>query len=199
VTETAISWMDRLATEIERDALSSAVSQPLVCASGISPSGPIHMGNLREVFTTHLVVEALRSRGHTVVHLHSWDDYDRLRKVPAGIDPSFAEHVGKPLSAIPDPTGRLDCYASYFIAEFSEVLDALGIQVQAVRQSQRYPRGDYNQAIRRAMDSRAAIFDTLAAQQTAGRHDRPAGRRSQAGLLPVQAVLRDLRHGQHPG
>ena len=177
MTETAISWMDRLATEIERDALSSAVSQPLVCASGISPSGPIHMGNLREVFTTHLVVEALRRRGHTVVHLHSWDDYDRLRKVPAGIDPSFAEHVGKPLSAVPDPTGRLDCYASYFIAEFSEVLDALGIQVQAVRQSQRYPRGDYNQAIRRAMDSRAAIFDTLAAQQTAGRHDRPAEER----------------------
>jgi len=40
------------------------------------------MGNLREVFTTHVVVEALRTRGHEVVHLHPWDDYDRLRRVP---------------------------------------------------------------------------------------------------------------------
>ncbi len=99
--------------------------------------------------------------------------------MPARIDPSFAEHVGRPLSAVPDPTGRFDSYASYFIAEFSEVLGPLGIQVQAVRQSQRYPRGDYNEAIRRAMDKRAVIFDTLAAQQTAGRHDQPAEVRRQ--------------------
>ena len=68
---------------------SPETGRPLVCASGISPSGPIHMGNLREVFTTHLVAEALRRQGCEVVHLHSWDDYDRFRKVPAGVDPSF--------------------------------------------------------------------------------------------------------------
>jgi lysyl-tRNA synthetase, class I len=175
--ETASSWMDRLAMKIERDAASGPPGQTLVCASGISPSGPIHMGNLREVFTTHLVVEALRARGHSAVHLHSWDDYDRLRKVPAGVDPSFAEHIGKPLAAVPDPAGQLGSYADHFIAEFSAALDALGIEVHGVRQSQRYPRGDYNAAIRRAMDERALIFDTLAAQQTAGRHDRPVEER----------------------
>ena len=63
------------------------------------------MGNLREVFTTHLVAEALRRRGHEVVHLHSWDDYDRFRKVPAGVDASFNRYVGMPLAAIPDPIG----------------------------------------------------------------------------------------------
>ena len=71
------TWMDRLADEVvERPSPGVA----LVCASGISPSGPIHMGNLREVITTHLVVEALRRGGVDAVHLHSWDDYDRLRK-----------------------------------------------------------------------------------------------------------------------
>jgi lysyl-tRNA synthetase, class I len=177
VTEAAISWMDRLAMDIERDEPAAGGGRTLVCHSGISPSGPIHMGNLREVFTAHLVAEALRGRGHTVVHLHSWDDYDRLRKVPAGIDPSFAAHVGKPLAAIPDPAGRLDSYASHFIAEFTAALDVLGIQIQPVRQSERYPRGDYNREIRRALDERALIFDTLAAQQTAGRHDRPEAER----------------------
>ena len=31
---------------------------PIVCASGISPSGPIHLGNLREVLTPYFVAEA---------------------------------------------------------------------------------------------------------------------------------------------
>ncbi|MEP7026075.1 MAG: lysine--tRNA ligase, partial [Actinomycetota bacterium] len=175
MTETATSWMDRLAMDIERDV--AEAGQPIVCASGISPSGPIHMGNLREVFTTHLVTEALRNRGLDAVHLHSWDDYDRLRKLPAGIDPSFAEHIGKPLSAVPDPAGQLSSYADAFIAEFTAALDTLGIQIQGVLQSERYPRGDYNPAIRRAMDQRGVIFRALAAQQTAGRQDQPAGDR----------------------
>ena len=168
--------MDRLALEIEADP-ARIPGQTLVCASGISPSGPIHLGNLREVVTAHLVAEALRRRGHPAVHLHSWDDYDRLRKVPAGLDPSLQAYVGQPLSAVPDPAGERDSYASHFIAGFSRALDALGIRVQAVRQSERYPRGDYNRHIRRALDQRGEIFDVLAAQQTAGRHDRPAQER----------------------
>ena len=181
--------MDRLALEIEADP-ARIPGQTLVCASGISPSGPIHLGNLREVVTAHLVAEALRRRGHPAVHLHSWDDYDRLRKVPAGLDPSLAEHVGRPLSAVPDPYGELDSYASHFIAEFTRALDALGIGVQAVRQSERYPRGDYNRHIRRALDERGAIFDVLAAQQTAGRHDRPAHERRLA-YYPFQPYCDD--------
>jgi lysyl-tRNA synthetase, class I len=176
--------MDRLAQEIEADP-ALAAGQTLVCASGISPSGPIHLGNLREVVTAHLVAEALRRRGHQAVHLHSWDDYDRLRKVPAGLDPALAAQVGRPLSAVPDPAGELDSYASHFIAEFSRALDALGIQVQAVRQSERYPRGDYNRHIRRALDERGAIFDVLAAHQTEGRHDRPVSER-RAAYYPFQ-------------
>jgi lysyl-tRNA synthetase, class I len=181
--------MDRLAQEIEEDPARSP-GQTLVCASGISPSGPIHLGNLREVVTAHLVAEALRRRGHPAVHLHSWDDYDRLRKVPAGLDPSWQAYVGRPLSAVPDPAGELDSYASHFIAEFSRALAALGIPVQAVRQSERYPRGDYNRCIRRALDERGAIFDVLAAQQTAGRHDLPAPERRLA-YYPFQPYCED--------
>jgi len=181
--------MDRLALEIEEDPARTP-GQTLVCASGISPSGPIHLGNLREVVTAHLVAEALRRRGHPAVHLHSWDDYDRLRKVPAGLDPSLQAYVGRPLSAVPDPAGELDSYASHFIAEFSRALEALGIQVQAVRQSERYPRGDYNRRIRRALDERGAIFDVLAAQQTAGRHDRPVQERRLA-YYPFQPYCED--------
>ena len=43
MTEKAGSWMDRLALEIEEDP-ARIPGQTLVCASGISPSGLIHLG-----------------------------------------------------------------------------------------------------------------------------------------------------------
>ncbi len=171
----AAVWSERLAEEVQARAAAGA---PIVCASGISPSGPIHMGNLREVFTTHLVAEALRARGHDVVHLHSWDDYDRLRKVPAGVDRSHEQHLGRPLAQIPDPwEPGAGSWAERFMGEFTDALDVLGIELHEVRQSQRYPAGDYNAEIRRALDEREAIFDTLAARQTSGRHDKPLEQR----------------------
>ena len=168
---TARLWEDALADEVIA-ARGSDATGPIVCASGISPSGPIHLGNLREVFTTHLVAEALRRRGEEVVHLHSWDDYDRFRKVPAGVDPSFERYVGMPLAEIPDPVGDGPSYAVHFMDEFRAALQVLGIRMHEVRQSEQYPAGVYNAGIRRAMDERALVFDTLAGLQTAGRHER---------------------------
>jgi lysyl-tRNA synthetase class 1 len=165
-----VLWSERLAEEIEARI---AHGRPIVCASGISPSGPIHMGNLREVLTTHLVAEALRARGHDVVHLHSWDDYDRLRKLPAGVDASYEHWIGMPLARIPDPWGTAGSYAEHHMREFTDALAQLAVALHEVRQSERYPSGAYNAEIRRAMDARELVFDTLAAQQTSGRHDRP--------------------------
>ncbi len=166
----AAVWSERLAEEVLGRATGDG---PIVCASGISPSGPIHMGNLREVFTTHLVAEALRARGRDVTHLHSWDDYDRLRKVPEGVDRAYEEHIGRPLAQIPDPWDPDEgSWAERFMGEFTDALAVLGIELHGVRQSERYPAGDYNAEIRLAMDERAAIFDALAAQQTANRHDK---------------------------
>jgi lysyl-tRNA synthetase, class I len=173
----AALWDDVIA---ERIAAATDPDRPIVVASGISPSGPIHMGNLREVFTTHLVAEALRRRGREVTHLHSWDDYDRFRKVPAGVDASFERYVGMPLARIPDPQGESGSYAGHFMDELLASLDVLGIHMTEVRQSERYPAGAYNASIRRAMDARGVVFDTLAGQQTPGRHERPLQERRRA-------------------
>jgi lysyl-tRNA synthetase class 1 len=179
---TAELWDDSVAERVVAHVrgTDADIDGPIVCASGISPSGPIHLGNLREVFTTHLVAEALRRHGHEVVHLHSWDDYDRFRKVPAGIDPSFERFIGMPLASIPDPVGGLPSYADRYMDQFRSELDVLGIRMTERRQSELYPAGTYNAAIRRAMDERERVFDTLAEQQTAGRHEGSAQERRRA-------------------
>jgi lysyl-tRNA synthetase class 1 len=172
--QTAELWDDAVAARVVAHVSAAAAdhrpAHPIVCASGISPSGQIHLGNLREVFTTHLVAEALRRHGHEVVHLHSWDDYDRFRKVPAGVDPAFERYIGMPLASIPDPRGEFPSYADRYMDQFRAELEVLGIRMTERRQSELYPVGTYNAAIRRAMDQRERVFDTLAEQQTAGRH-----------------------------
>ena len=98
-------WVSRFADDVIAEAERRGTGKPIICASGLSPSGPIHLGNLREVMTPHLVADEIRRRGVDCVHILSWDDYDRYRKVPVGIDPAWAEHIGKPLSEVPAPPG----------------------------------------------------------------------------------------------
>ena len=54
-------------------------------ASGITPSGTVHIGNFREVITVDLVARALRGLGHNVRFIYSWDDFDTFRKVPKNL------------------------------------------------------------------------------------------------------------------
>ena len=53
-------WAQRIAEElIER----YPEKETFVCASGISPSGSVHIGNFREIITTYFVVRALQKLG----------------------------------------------------------------------------------------------------------------------------------------
>ncbi|CAM5685234.1 hypothetical protein SALBM135S_03015 [Streptomyces alboniger] len=72
-------WVSRYADEViaesERRAAGAkhegTAAPVVVVASGLSPSGPIHLGNLREVMTPHLVADEIRRRGYQVRHLIS--------------------------------------------------------------------------------------------------------------------------------
>lgn len=152
----------------------------VVCASGISPSGPVHLGNLREVLTAHAIAEELRARGRSVVHLHSWDDFDRLRKVPVGVPESWAQFVGFPLSRVPDPEDRYPSWAEKYRAEFLEAVEPLGLDVRWISQSEQYALGTYADAIHTSMVRRGEIFDILARYQTESRQTASADERRAA-------------------
>lgn len=165
-------WADRLADHVISVAdARKGPGSTIVVASGISPSGAIHLGNLREVLTPHLVAEAIARRGRTVDHLHSWDDLDRFRKVPAGAPPELEEHIGKPLVDVPDPWGCHDCWADHFVEQFDEELQALGVRPRQIRQARAYRAGTYGASVVRALEHRGEIFDILAQFQTADRHE----------------------------
>jgi lysyl-tRNA synthetase class 1 len=144
----------------------------VICASGLSPSGPIHLGNLREVMTPHLVADEIRRRGRECVHLLSWDDYDRFRRVPAGVDPSWAEHIGKPLTSVPAPPGSEHAnWAEHFKSAMVDALAELGIEYRGLSQTECYTSGRYRTQVLHAMRERHRIDAILARYRT----KKPAG------------------------
>lgn len=159
-TETT-DWVSRFADEVIEESERRAPGKPVVVASGLSPSGPIHLGNLREVMTPHLVADEIRRRGHQVRHLISWDDYDRYRKVPAGIagvDESWAEHIGKPLTSVPAPEGSAyPNWAEHFKAAMVASLAEMGVTFDGISQTAQYTSGVYREQILHAMKHRGGI------------------------------------------
>lgn len=159
-------WVTRAADEALARAGSRRAGKPVVCASGISPSGPIHLGNLREIMVPHLVAEEIRSRGVPCEHILSWDDFDRLRKVPAGVPDGFAEHIGRPLSAVPDPWGEFPSWAERFKTPFRAALRRLGVEVREISQTEMYRAGAYSDGIAKAIAAAGGIDAILGRYRT---------------------------------
>ena len=162
----ADDWVVRTAGAVRAEGERRHPGEAPTCASGISPSGPVHLGNLRELMTPHFVADEVRKQGVPCRHILSWDDYDRLRRVPAGVPESFAEHIGRPLTAVPDPCGRHPNWAEHFKEPLRESLARLGVLVTEISQTQMYTSGAYTEQIILAMRRRADIGAVLAKYQT---------------------------------
>ncbi|MGW5354783.1 lysine--tRNA ligase [Streptomyces sp. NPDC004031] len=167
---TETDWVSRFADEVIAESERRAPGKPVVVASGLSPSGPIHLGNLREVMTPHLVADEIRRRGHQVRHLISFDDYDRYRKVPGGVpgvDASWAEHIGKPLTSVPAPAGSaFPNWAEHFKAQIVASLAELGVEYDPISQTAQYTSGAYREQVLHAMRHRGEIDAILAQYRT---------------------------------
>ncbi|MEU4327168.1 lysine--tRNA ligase [Nonomuraea dietziae] len=160
-------WVSQLADDVIAEAERRAPGKTIVCASGLSPSGPIHLGNLREVMTPHLVADEIRRRGLDCVHLLSWDDYDRFRKVPVGIPEEWAEHIGKPLTSVPAPPGSAyPNWAEHFKTPMISALARLGVTYRGISQTKQYTSGVYREQILHAMRERDRIDAVLSRFRT---------------------------------
>jgi lysyl-tRNA synthetase class 1 len=170
---TDADWVARLADEVIAESDRRAPGKAVVVASGLSPSGPIHLGNLREVMVPHLVADEIRRRGLECDHILSWDDFDRLRRVPADIDPAWAEHIGKPLTSVPAPPGSPHPnWAEHFKAPMAAALARLGVECRGISQTSMYTSGAYVDQVLLAMRERERIDAVLARYRT--RMARPA-------------------------
>ena len=156
-------WSEEIAKKvIERN----PDKEEYVCATGISPSGSVHIGNFRDIATSYFVTKALRRMGKKAKLLHSWDDFDRLRKIPvnvARIKPEMEKYVGYPYVDVPDPFSGASqsSYARYFEHEFMDAIEKFGIEIDYRFQADMYRSGKYVEYILKALKKRHKIFDIL--------------------------------------
>ena len=130
-------------------------------ASGVSPSGFVHIGNFREVVTPYFVAVALRMLGKKVRFILSIDEFDRFRKVPGNIPSEYSKYIGKPYVDIPSPFSKNESYAEFFEKRFLGELRKVGIEVECIYQAKEYRSGRYSDKIKLAMDKRYEIFDII--------------------------------------
>ncbi len=130
-------------------------------ASGVSPSGFVHIGNFREIVTPYFVAKALRNLGKNVKFILSLDEYDRFRKVPGNIPAEYSQYIGMAYVDIPSPFSQNESYAEYFEKRFLAELTRLGIEVECIYQAKEYRSGRYAEKVKLALDKRKEIFDII--------------------------------------
>ena len=153
-------WADLMADKIIRE----KGDLPLyTCASGITPSGTVHIGNFREIMTVDLVVRALKDRGKKVRFIYSWDDYDVFRKVPANMPkPEEREKFLRfPITMVPDTFGRDENYARHHEKDIENELPRVGIYPEFLYQASRYRANRYTEGMKKAMQNRELIKKCL--------------------------------------
>jgi len=150
-------WADEIADEILKQGRG-----PHEISTGISPSGEIHIGNLREVITADVIYRVLKERGIEVTLNYVADNFDPLRKVYPFLDASvYSNHIGKPLSEFPCPCGRHASYAAHFLEPFLASLERLRIHVKVYYADQMYKSGFLLPQIVQALKGRDAIARIL--------------------------------------
>lgn len=155
-------WADVLADELLKKQIKH------VLATGITPSGPIHIGNMREILTTDAVYRCLIEKGGDAEFIYICDDYDPLRKVYPHLPASYAQHVGKALSEIPCLCGNHKSYADHYLVSFLGSLHEIGVNPRVYRASEMYKKGEYNESIQIALEKRNKIkniLETLSGRQ----------------------------------
>lgn len=168
----SIHWADVIAQELKGNG-------PHTIATGITPSGPVHIGNMREVMTADAVYRALQDIGVEARLIYIADNFDRLRRLYPFLPESFKEHIGKPLSDIPCPTGCCGSYADHFLNPFLDSLEKLGIKPEVYKADIMYKEGMFVDAIKTALTRRDEIASIL---------NEVSGREVPPGWSPFQAI-----------
>lgn len=103
--------------------------------------------------------------------LFSWDEFDRLRKVPVNVQavaPELEACIGMPYVDVKNPFPDSPCktYAEHFEQEFERSIGRFGIKMDYRHQAEMYRSGKYAQQVLHALKHRAEIFEILDSHRT---------------------------------
>lgn len=140
-------------------------SKPVLMETGYGPSGLPHIGTFGEVARTTWVRQAFEElTGRKTRLLAFSDDMDALRKVPGNVPQQemLTEHLGLPLSRIPDPFGTHESFAAHNNARLRQFLDAFGFDYEFASATDYYTSGIFDAALKRVLEEHDRIIAVIA-------------------------------------
>jgi lysyl-tRNA synthetase class 1 len=132
--------------------------------TGYGPSGLPHIGTFNEVLRTTMVRRAFEAMSDIPTRLIEFsDDMDGLRKVPDNVpnQAMLTEHLGKPLSRIPDPFDKYESFAAHNNAMLRDFLDRFGFEYEFISSASQYEAGVFDDALKGVLRHYDAIMGVM--------------------------------------
>src|ERR1700750_92288 len=116
-----------------------------------------HIGTFGEVARTTMVRHAFRvlTEDKIKTRLIAFsDDMDGLRKVPDNVPnrEMMAQHLGKPLTKVPDPFGTHPSFGEHNNARLRAFLDTFGFEYEFMSSTQCYKSGRFDAALLKVLE-----------------------------------------------
>ncbi|MEO8547018.1 MAG: lysine--tRNA ligase [Sphingomicrobium sp.] len=138
--------------------------EAMVFETGYGPSGLPHIGTFNEVLRTTFVRNAFHELTGQPTRLIAFsDDMDGLRKVPDNVPNAemLTEHLGRPLTRIPDPFGEQESFAHYNNAMLRHFLDRFGFDYEFLSATDCYLSGRFDAVIRNVLEHWDAVMGVM--------------------------------------
>ncbi len=138
----------------------------VIFETGYGPSGLPHIGTFGEVARTTMVRHAFRVLTDDKIKtrlIAFSDDMDGLRKVPDNIPNKemVAQHLGKPLTKVPDPFGTYGSFAEHNNARLRAFLDQFGFDYEFTSSTACYASGRFDAALLKLLERFDAVMNIM--------------------------------------
>jgi len=132
--------------------------------TGYGPSGLPHIGTFGEVVRTTMVRNAFGALSDIPSRLFAFsDDMDGMRKVPDNVPNQelLEAHLGKPLTAVPDPFGTHESFGHHNNARLRAFLDQFGFDYEFQSSTDCYKSGRFDATLLKVLERYEAVINVI--------------------------------------
>lgn len=159
-------WAEQLAERVVAEK-----KQPFTIASGITTSGPTHLGTLCEFLFPAAIHDFLK-RSHKTEFVFVADIMDAFDSIPSAWEQHsqlLTPHLGKPLARVPDPEGCHSSFGEHFLADVEKTMRAFGATPKILKADELYAQGKYDAYavlfFKRLEETKQIVFESSLKQE----------------------------------
>jgi lysyl-tRNA synthetase class 1 len=138
---------------------------PYIVTAGMTTSGPAHMGTLCEMLYPQAISRHLNQTHNPTQYIFIADIMDAFDAVPLDMQKYSAQltpHLGKPLYAVPDPTGASASFGEHYLSESFEIGRQFNIAPKIMRAQELYSAGHMDRYARLFIEQLPAVRELVA-------------------------------------